>query len=51
LHGLGLFDRDSITYEYNTMPPGAREHAYGVIEDLINTNKSIINLKMPKTIT
>ena len=41
LHGLGLFDRDSITHEYNTMPPGAREHAYGVIEDLINTNKSM----------
>jgi tryptophan halogenase len=41
LHGLGLFDRDSITREYNSMPFGAREHACGVIEDLINTNKSM----------
>ena len=41
LHGLGLFDQDSIIREYNTMPQGAREHAIGVIEDLMNTNKSI----------
>ena len=41
LHGLGLFDQDSITREYNTMPPGAREHAIGVVEDLENTNKSM----------
>jgi hypothetical protein len=41
LHGLGLFDQDSITREYNSMPPGAREHAIGVVEDLANTNKSM----------
>lgn len=34
LHGLGLFDRASIAREYNTMPPGSREHATSVAEDL-----------------
>jgi tryptophan halogenase len=40
LHGLGLFDQASISQEYNSMPPGAREHANSVIEDLANTNTS-----------